>query len=116
MLFNELKKSCNPAISEPNPSGSQKNHIWAVIAEVIFEKDEEYKDVYAEDKHKFTMAVSNHITQCVFPPLICINSLKNLSLRNKYKKQCTRFHQTGAGINPLDAAGAQNLRGKVFFI
>ncbi|KAG1791494.1 hypothetical protein EV424DRAFT_1354953, partial [Suillus variegatus] len=50
------------SVSEPNPSGSQKNHIWAVIAEVIFEKDEEYKDVYAEDKHKFTMAVSNHIT------------------------------------------------------
>ncbi|KAG1798873.1 uncharacterized protein HD556DRAFT_1525379 [Suillus plorans] len=94
MLFNESKKSRDPAISEPDPSGSQKNHIWAAIAEVIFEKDEEYKDAYAEDKHKFTVAVSNCITH----------------LRNKYKKQCARFHQTGAGINPLDAAGAQNLR------
>ncbi|KAG1790238.1 uncharacterized protein HD556DRAFT_1491298, partial [Suillus plorans] len=97
VLFNESKKSRDPAISEPDPSGSQKNHIWAAIAEVIFEKDEEYKDAYAEDKHKFTVAVSNRITH----------------LRNKYKKQHARFHQTGAGINPLDAAGAQNLREQV---
>ncbi|KAG1882025.1 hypothetical protein C8R48DRAFT_667719 [Suillus tomentosus] len=74
VLFNEPKKSHDPAISEPDPSGSQKNHIWAVIAEVIFEKDVEYKNAYAEDKHKFT---------------------------------------TSAGINPLDAASAQNLREQV---
>ncbi|KAG1898824.1 uncharacterized protein F5891DRAFT_981494 [Suillus fuscotomentosus] len=36
VLFNELKKSRDPAISEPDPSGSQKNHIWAVIAEVTY--------------------------------------------------------------------------------
>ncbi|KAG2046446.1 hypothetical protein BDR06DRAFT_977478 [Suillus hirtellus] len=90
-----LKKSHDPAISEPNPSGSQKNHIWMVIAEVIFEKDMEYKDAYTEDKYKFMVAVSNCIMQ------------------NQYKKQCAHFHQTGASINPLGAASAQNLQEQV---
>jgi hypothetical protein len=39
----------------------------------------------------------------------------NISLRTKYKKHRARFTQTGAGINPLDATGAKNLRGKFFY-
>jgi hypothetical protein len=67
VLFNESKKHHDPAIVEPNPSGSQKGHIWAAIARCIFEHDEEYKDMYAEDNHKFALAVCNRLGQCVFP-------------------------------------------------
>ncbi|KAG1803075.1 uncharacterized protein BJ212DRAFT_1487189 [Suillus subaureus] len=87
VLFNESKKSCNPTITEPETLGSQKSHIWATIAQTIFAEDEEYENVYAQDNHKFALAVSNHLNY----------------LRNKYKKHCARFLQTSAGINPLDA-------------
>ncbi|KAG2067986.1 hypothetical protein BDR04DRAFT_1158488, partial [Suillus decipiens] len=97
VLFNESKKHHDPVIVEPNPSGSQKGQIWAAIAHSIFEDDEEYKDMYAEDNCKFTLAVCNRLGH----------------LRTKYKKQHARFTQTGAGINPLDATGAKNLREQV---
>ncbi|KAG1807035.1 uncharacterized protein BJ212DRAFT_1485892 [Suillus subaureus] len=87
VLFNELKKSCNPTITEPETLGSQKSHIWVTITQTIFAEDEEYKNIYAQDNHKFALAVSNHLNY----------------LRNKYKKHCACFLQTGAGINPLDA-------------
>ncbi|KAG1758323.1 hypothetical protein EDD22DRAFT_850112 [Suillus occidentalis] len=44
---------------------SQKGHIWAAIACSIFEDDKEYKDMYAEDNHKFALAVCNHFGQLV---------------------------------------------------
>ncbi|KIK38343.1 hypothetical protein CY34DRAFT_39373, partial [Suillus luteus UH-Slu-Lm8-n1] len=97
VLFNESKKHHDPATVEPNPSGSQKGHIWAAIARSIFEDDEEYKDMYAEDNRKFALAVCNRLGH----------------LRTKYKKHHARFTQTGAGINPLDATGAKNLREQV---
>ncbi|KIK35728.1 hypothetical protein CY34DRAFT_28982, partial [Suillus luteus UH-Slu-Lm8-n1] len=87
VLFNESKKHHDPVIIEPNPSGSQKGHIWAAIACSIFEDDKEYKDMYAEDNRKFALAVCNHLGH----------------LRMKYKKHHTRFTQTSTGINPLDA-------------
>ncbi|KAG2140707.1 hypothetical protein BD769DRAFT_1662618 [Suillus cothurnatus] len=43
VLFNVLTKSCNPIMSEPKTSGSQKSHIWATIAQTIFAEDKEYK-------------------------------------------------------------------------
>jgi hypothetical protein len=70
VLFNESKRMHDPAVSEPDPSGSQKGQVWAAIAKTIFVEDEEYKVMYAEDNHKFALAVSNRLTQCVLPPLL----------------------------------------------
>ncbi|KAG2150137.1 hypothetical protein BD769DRAFT_1381778 [Suillus cothurnatus] len=63
MLFNESKRMCDPVVSEPDPSGSQKGQVWAAIAKTIFAEDEEYKVMYAEDNRKFALAVSNRLTQ-----------------------------------------------------
>jgi hypothetical protein len=62
VLFNELKRMRDPAVSEPDLSGSQKGQIWAAIAKTIFVQDEEYKVMYAEDNCKFALAVSNCLT------------------------------------------------------
>ncbi|KAG1856334.1 hypothetical protein DFJ58DRAFT_727166 [Suillus subalutaceus] len=87
--------------SQPNddgpPSGSDKGKIYAVIAKHIFQKDEMYKSMYAEDQAKFTQAVGNHLTY----------------LKGKYKTNHTRFKQTGAGINPEDPGAAVNLLAQV---
>ncbi|KAG2367605.1 hypothetical protein BDR07DRAFT_1372743 [Suillus spraguei] len=92
----ESKKPRDPTVSEPDPLRSQMGQIWAAIARTIFAEDKEYHAMYAEDNRKFALT-------CIFPP----------SLMNKYKKHCACFHQTGAGINPLDAASGKNLQEQV---
>ncbi|KAG1817869.1 hypothetical protein DFJ58DRAFT_850277 [Suillus subalutaceus] len=96
ILPNESKKAHNPTINEPSPSGN-KSKIWVDIAQQVFENDAEYGSMYAEEKNKFTQAVGNRLSY----------------LRTKYKKYCSRFRQTGAGVNPLDASSAKNLREQV---
>ncbi|KIK33475.1 hypothetical protein CY34DRAFT_99526 [Suillus luteus UH-Slu-Lm8-n1] len=96
VLFNKSKKTRDMTIDEPSPSGN-KTKIWAAIAQYVFENNEEYGSVYAEDKNKFAQAVSNRLNY----------------LRGKYKKFRHQFNQTGAGINPLDANGGKNLQQQV---
>ncbi|KAG1795227.1 uncharacterized protein BJ212DRAFT_1306655 [Suillus subaureus] len=97
--------------SQPNndgpPSGSNKGKIHAVITKHIFEKDEMYKSMYAEDQAKFTQAMGNRLTYYVshiLPPPF---------LKGKYKTNCAHFKQTGAGINPEDPGTAVNLLAQV---
>ncbi|KAG0691992.1 hypothetical protein DFH29DRAFT_883298 [Suillus ampliporus] len=82
ILFNEGGKKPD---DEPAPSGSDKSKISAVIAHCVFEKDNEYQYLYAEESGKFTQAVGNRLNY----------------LKNKYKRCHGRFNQTGAGVDPL---------------
>jgi hypothetical protein len=59
ILFYEGRKSHH---DDGPPSGSDKGKIHAVIAKQIFEKDEMYQLMYAEDQMKFTQAVGNRLT------------------------------------------------------
>ncbi|KAG0707170.1 hypothetical protein DFH29DRAFT_995237 [Suillus ampliporus] len=95
VLYYESKKARDPTINEPSPGS--KSTIWASIAETVFQNDVDYGTAYAEDRHKFVNAVTNCLTY----------------LKTKYKKHCTSFRQTGAGVNPLDASGAKNLQEQV---
>ncbi|KAG1850689.1 hypothetical protein F4604DRAFT_1934373 [Suillus subluteus] len=90
------KKACNATNNEPAPSGN-KSKIWADIAQQVFKDDTEYGSMYAEEKSKFTQVAGNRLSY----------------LRTKYKKHHSRFKQTGAGVSPLDASGAKNLREQV---
>ncbi|KAG2742980.1 hypothetical protein P692DRAFT_20879120 [Suillus brevipes Sb2] len=103
-----MQSSCRPSSpfyegkkSQPHndgpPSGSDKGKIHAVITKHIFEKDEMYRSVYAEDQAKFTQAVGNRLTY----------------LKGKYKTNRAHFKQTGAGINPEDPGAAVNLLAQV---
>ncbi|KAG2342373.1 hypothetical protein BDR05DRAFT_949032 [Suillus weaverae] len=95
VLFYESKKARDPSINEPSPGSKSK--IWANIAEAVFHHDAEYGTTYIEDSNKFVNVVNNHLTY----------------LKTKYKKHHASFRQTGAGVNPLDASGAKNLREQV---
>ncbi|KAG1829453.1 hypothetical protein EV424DRAFT_1535785 [Suillus variegatus] len=91
ILFYEGKKSHTS--DDGPPSGSDKGKIHAVIAKHIFENDEMYQSMYAEDQMKFTQAVGNRLTY----------------LKGKYKTHRARFKQTGAGVNPEEPGAAVNL-------
>ncbi|KAG1887636.1 hypothetical protein F4604DRAFT_1674827 [Suillus subluteus] len=95
VLFYESKKARDPTINEPSPGSKSK--IWGNIAETVFQNDVEYGTAYTEDRNKFLNAVTNRLTY----------------LKTKYKKYRASFRQTGAGINPLDASGAKNLKEQV---
>ncbi|KAG2346328.1 hypothetical protein BDR05DRAFT_945910 [Suillus weaverae] len=95
VLFYESKKACDPSINEPSPGSKSK--IWANIAEAVFHHNTEYGTTYIEDRNKFVNAVNNCLTY----------------LKTKYKKHRASFRQTGAGVNPLDASRAKNLREQV---
>ncbi|KAG0691674.1 hypothetical protein DFH29DRAFT_1010493 [Suillus ampliporus] len=90
ILFNEGGKKPD---DEPASSGSDKSKISAVIAHCVFEKDNEYQYLYAEESGKFTQAVGNRLNY----------------LKNKYKKCRGRFNQTGAGVDPLQPGAESNL-------
>ncbi|KAG2052556.1 hypothetical protein BDR06DRAFT_1021982 [Suillus hirtellus] len=95
ILFYEGKKS-HPSDDGP-PSGSDKGKIHAVIAKHIFENDEMYQLMYAEDQMKFTQAVGNRLTY----------------LKGKYKTHRARFKQTGTGVNLEEPGAAVNLLAQV---
>ncbi|KAG2138655.1 uncharacterized protein EDB93DRAFT_1253206 [Suillus bovinus] len=90
ILFNEGGKKPD---DEGPPSGSNKTKICAVIAQHIFETDQEYMGWYSEDPAKFTSTVTNRLNY----------------LMNKYKRHCGRFSQTGAGIDPSQPNASNNL-------
>ncbi|KAG1812014.1 hypothetical protein EV424DRAFT_1542320 [Suillus variegatus] len=95
ILFYEGKKS-HTSYDGP-PSGSDKGKIHAIIAKHIFENNEIYQSMYAEDQMKFTQAVGNCLTY----------------LKGKYKTHRARFKQTGAGVNPEEPGAAVNLLAQV---
>ncbi|KAG1820425.1 uncharacterized protein BJ212DRAFT_1297821 [Suillus subaureus] len=59
----------------------------------VFQNDHEHNELYAEEPAKFMQAMSNCLTY----------------LRNKYKKLCSRFLQTGVGIDPSQPNAGNNL-------
>ncbi|KAG2340507.1 hypothetical protein BDR05DRAFT_1002503 [Suillus weaverae] len=83
ILFYKGKKS-QPHDDSP-PSGSDKGKIHTIIAKHIFEKDEQYQNMYAEDQAKFMQAVGNCLTY----------------LKGKYKTHHACFKQMGTGVNLL---------------
>ena len=65
ILFNENKGSESQG-GTAKPHAQRKQDIKAIIAKVIFEKDEKYGDTYAQQPAKFVTAVGNCLTRQVF--------------------------------------------------
>ncbi|KAG2108238.1 uncharacterized protein F5147DRAFT_773819 [Suillus discolor] len=99
ILFYKGKKSSatNNNNSEERACGKDKGEIYQALAKLIFEKDTEYLVLYAEEPKKSDLAVCHRVT----------------TLKRSFKEQLDKFHQTGAGVTPLDENGAANLHKQV---
>ncbi|KAG2112058.1 uncharacterized protein F5147DRAFT_771620 [Suillus discolor] len=81
------------AAADNGPSGSDKGHIYRVLAKLIFMDHIKYGPAYSVNSKKFHDVVCNRIR----------------TLRGKYKKIKASFSSTGAGVMSVEGTSANNL-------